>query len=289
LLKKEGSSVESYYSRIVGKRNYKRVFGPAFNAVISQRADDFPADTLFKKRPRRKDILKSFTFPGGVQTITDTIASQSGIIVLKSKEVREIRYGYNLFALRTADGERFETEALALATPASVSAELLRSAFPALAEKISFIETHPVESAGVALKRGLVSLRPLAGLIPVDDSFHSVVSRDTVKDDQFRGFCFHFKPHRRDNNEKLQRISEVLKVELDQITHIMSKRNIVPSLKGGHDALVNDIDGLLSGKPLFLTGNYFSGLAIEECVTRSLTEYRRMKDTASGSYPCDSI
>ena len=59
-LKKDGESVESYYGRIVGRKNYQRVFAPAFNAVISQRANDFPADMLFNKRPRRKDVIKSF-------------------------------------------------------------------------------------------------------------------------------------------------------------------------------------------------------------------------------------
>jgi oxygen-dependent protoporphyrinogen oxidase len=49
-LSKSGQTVGSYYSRIVGKRNFDRVIGPALSAVPSQRADDFPADMLFKKR-----------------------------------------------------------------------------------------------------------------------------------------------------------------------------------------------------------------------------------------------
>ncbi len=48
-LKKTGQSVESYYSKIVGKRNFDKVFQRLFNAVPCQRANDFPADMLFKK------------------------------------------------------------------------------------------------------------------------------------------------------------------------------------------------------------------------------------------------
>src|SRR5208337_2269436 len=55
-LRPEGQSVESYYSRIVGCTNFARVIGPAINAVLSQKANDFPADMIFKKRLRRKDI-----------------------------------------------------------------------------------------------------------------------------------------------------------------------------------------------------------------------------------------
>ncbi len=64
--KKAGETMESYYSKVVGKKNYSRVFGPVFDAIISQTANDFPADALFKKRPRRKDVLKSFTLSHGL-------------------------------------------------------------------------------------------------------------------------------------------------------------------------------------------------------------------------------
>ena len=42
--KMEGETVESYYSKIVGKNNFARAVCPMFNAVICQRANDFPAD-----------------------------------------------------------------------------------------------------------------------------------------------------------------------------------------------------------------------------------------------------
>src|SRR3990172_11015093 len=96
-LKKTGRSIKSYYSRVVGKSNYERVFGHAFDAVISQKADDFPAEMLFKKRPRRKDILKSFTLAGGLQTIIDSIESRPGIEVIRESEVQRIEYREGCF------------------------------------------------------------------------------------------------------------------------------------------------------------------------------------------------
>jgi oxygen-dependent protoporphyrinogen oxidase len=41
--------------------------------------------------------------------------------------------------------------------------------------------------------------------------------------------------------------------------------------------LVRELDSLLAGKGLLLTGNYFIGLAIEDCVSRSLSEFRRLR------------
>ena len=59
-LKKAGQTVRSYYGRIVGPGNFARVFSAVFSAVPSQKADDFPADMLFKKRGRDKGFPKSF-------------------------------------------------------------------------------------------------------------------------------------------------------------------------------------------------------------------------------------
>ena len=73
--KMEGETVESYYSKIFGKRNFERVIGPMFNAVICQKSNDFPADMLFKKRARRKEVIKKFSLQGGLQSITDAIAA----------------------------------------------------------------------------------------------------------------------------------------------------------------------------------------------------------------------
>jgi oxygen-dependent protoporphyrinogen oxidase len=58
--RKEGVSTYAYYSGVVGKRNYARVLAPFLSAVPSQSVDAFPATgdgSLFKKRPRRKDVV----------------------------------------------------------------------------------------------------------------------------------------------------------------------------------------------------------------------------------------
>lgn len=275
-LKQEGRSVESYYSGIVGRTNYERVIGPAMNAVISQRANDFPANMLFKKRLRRKDVMKKYTLTGGVQTITDAIASQKAFEIVKGKEVSGIKSVGRRFQTTTGD-ETYESNSLALATPASAAARLLNEPFPALAEKLAQIKVESVESVGVALRKELVSLPPAAGLIPESDSFFSVVTRDTVRDDTYRGFTFHFKPGLLSYSAKLKRISEVLGVKQEQLGNVVAKENFIASLRVGHEALVRSIDQAIAGHQLFLTGNYFDGLAIEDCVARSHKEFSRLK------------
>ncbi len=282
-VKKSGRSVESYYSAIAGSRNFRRVLAPAFNAVISQRADDFPADMLFKKRTRRKDIIKKFTLSGGIGTITDSIASEPGILVAKGKEAQAVNRGKDFFEVTTTDGAHYESPGLALATPAPVAARLLQSTFPEISQCLSQISAKAVESLGVAVKKDAVSIERVAGIIPVEDSFYSVVSRDTVRHDSYRGFTFHFRPGVADHEAKLKRICEVLGVQRDHLDYIISNENLVPCLRPGHDKLIHTVDNLVAGSRLFLTGNYFSGMAIEDCVSRSLKEFNRLMALQSHS------
>lgn len=276
-LKKEQQSVESYYSKIVGRKNFKRVFEPAFNAVISQSANDFPADMLFKKRTRRRDILKSFTFPTGIQTIADAIISRHGLEVMTGLEIRSISHENNLFSVSADNGRGFESQILAVATPCSVSAGLLQATYPDISRLLMQIRSVTIESAGVTVKKEAVSFKPLAGIIPANDSFFSVVSRDIVPNENYRGFTFHFRPGLISRDAKFKRICEVLGVNRGQLENVEEKDNIVPALRVGHERLIADLDRLLAGKRLLLTGNYFGGLAIEDCVSRSLSEFSRLK------------
>ena len=144
-LKPEGQSIESYYSRIVGCTNFERVIGPAINAVLSQKAADFPADMLFKKRLRRKDIIKKFTLTGGLGAIADGIALQKNIDIIKGKEVLAVTSKGHGFEIAT-DNARYYADTMAMATPASVAARLLQESFPGVSAKLSQIKVEAVES-----------------------------------------------------------------------------------------------------------------------------------------------
>jgi len=283
--KKTGRSIEEYYSKIVGQKNYKKVFGPLFNAVICQEARDFPADMLFKKRPRRKDVLKSFTMTRGLQSITDAIMARSGVTLISGKTVDRVSFSKDIFTVVTTDDEGYQASALALATPPMTATTLLKTSFADLSALLSRIRVETVETVGVALERDAVAIPSLAGIIAVEDSFFSVVSRDTVRDDRYRGFAFHFRPGVADYDAKLGRIAKVLGVERRQLIHVARTENVVPSLRVGHDLLTAEIDRLISEKRLFLTGNYFSGVAIEDCVSRSNSEFFRLNSLMKPKQP----
>ena len=272
---KDGMSVRAYYSRLVGLRNYGRVFGPLFAAVPSQRADDFPADMLFKKRERRKDVPRSFTMVGGLQTMIDSIAGDSRITLDLCSEVVSLARTDDGVSLVLADGRRYGARYASLAVPPPVAATLLRSDFPGVAEALSLIKTSCIHTLGLVLRRDCTPIEPVAGIIPLDYRFYSAVSRDTVPDPNWRGFAFHFRAGVT-RDEALRQATMLLAVEGNAIEHVAERDVVLPSPVVGHQQIVLSIDKHIVGTPLFITGNYFGGLAIEDCVLRSRAEAARL-------------
>lgn len=275
--KKEGASVAQYYTSILGRKNYSKVLAHAFNAVMCQQANDLPAEFMFKKRPRRKDVLRTYTLTEGIQGFPAAALKHDRVTFHGGVKIVGIEKSGGGFTVTTADGARHDAGFLALATPANVSARLLERASPALSEKIARIQVEQIETVGVVLKKEDVGIPPVAGLIAPNDVFYSAVSRDVVPDPTYRGFAFHFKPNVLDEEGKIRRIAAALHASPDKIVGRTFRDNVLPSLKVGHQSLIESIDAQLAGTHLLLTGNYFVGVSVEDCVLRSTSEFARLK------------
>jgi UDP-galactopyranose mutase len=275
---KRGRTMAQYYGGLLGPCNYARWLKPFLAAVPSQDADGFPADgpgSLFKKRPRRKEFPRSFGFDGGLQTVCDAALRTPGLRVETGAAAARIAPSAAGFAVTTADGRAFEAPVAALATPIDVAAALLRQDFPALAQALAPVRTVSVDSLGVVLPRARCWMPECAFVIPAGDLFYSAVTRDPFPDPERRAFTFHFRSgHSR--QEQLQRMSEVLRVPVAELGEPETRRTLLPAPALGHDRVVAALDGLLAGRRLALTGNYFQGLAIEDCVQRSFLEFDRV-------------
>ncbi len=275
-LKKEGLSVREYYSKIVGVNNYNNTLSHFFNAVPSQPTDDFPADMMFKSREKRKEVLKNYTFTDGLQSVAKAVAKSKGINVFTGQEVTGIELLDGRYAITTKAGVTHSAATLALATPSAVSSRLLQTIEADIARHLGTLKAASVDSVGVVVKKEDISVKPVAAIISPNDIFFSAVSRDTVPDDRYRGFAFHFKPGE-SGETKMKRITDVLGIREDTIIHKHEVVNTVPSLRVGHKQWLEKMNGMLEGKNLLLTGNYFGGMAIEDCVSRSLSESKRLK------------
>jgi protoporphyrinogen oxidase len=273
--RKQGQTVAEYYGKLVGRQNWKRVFAPLFATVLSQPAENFPAEILFKKRPRRKDIPRSFTFAGGIQTLTDRIAAEPGITLRTNAAARALARKDGGFVVEIAGGDRVVARRLALALPAPEAAGLLAPLAPEIATILARIHVAKIESVGVVAESRHLRLPRLAGIVPVNDSFFSVVTRDVVPDQSLRAFTFHFRPGL-PLDQRIDRICNVTGLSRAELAHVATHVSCLPALSLGHAGIAEEIDRYLPGSGLSITGNYFGGLAIEDCSLRSAKEANRL-------------
>ncbi len=276
--KKAGASLAEYYGALFGRRNYARLLSPAFAAVLSQPADGFPAQWLFRRKPRLKEAPRKYTWPTGLQGLAEALVEEAPFEVRTGLAVTSVRRkadGYEI----DAGGQGLHCRYLAMATPPDAAAHLLLDGHPRLAARLSAIPMAEIESLAVVVAADKVKLPLVAGLIGVNDAFYSVVSRDYLAHPRLRGFTFHFRPHRLDAQAKLARIREVLGIAADDILARREVRNRLPALEVSHVELVDEIEALIKGRRLFLTGNYFQGLSIGDCADRSTREAYRLLQT----------
>jgi UDP-galactopyranose mutase len=71
-------------------------------------------------------------------------------------------------------------------------------------------------------------------------------------------------------------MAAVLRVPRTDLGEVVETRRTLPAPALGHGEIVAELDRLLAGGRLALTGNYFAGLAIEDCVQRSFAEWKRI-------------
>jgi len=276
---KGGKTVAGWFGGLVGPKNYREVVAPFLAAVPSQNADGFPVQgpgSLFKKRPRREEFPRSFGIQGGLQTLCEAAARLPNVTVLGGVEARRVARAGTGFAVELSDGRTVEAASCAIAVPAPVAAGLVEREWPKIAAALRRIGTSSVETLGVVVAREKIRVPEVAFLVAADDVFYSAVTRDTFPDARWRAFAFHFKEGRATRDEKLRRAAETLGVAPADFAAVVEERRTLPAPRLGHGELVAELVAALAGEPLALTGNYFEGLAIEDCVQRSFAEWKRV-------------
>jgi UDP-galactopyranose mutase len=102
-----------------------------------------------------------------------------------------------------------------------------------------------------------------------------------VPDPDWRAFTLHFKPGST-GEQRRARACEVLGLAPEDLEDVCERQSVLPSPRRGHAELVRTIDRLLAPRALALTGNWFGGLAIEDCVSRSRAEWQRVAGLPAG-------
>ncbi|MCF7995627.1 MAG: FAD-dependent oxidoreductase [Chromatiaceae bacterium] len=277
-VKKAGKTVAEYYGKVLGQKNYQALFSPAFRSVVCQDADDFPAEALFRKKPRRKDVLRAFTMPSGLADIPSAIATQPGFNVRYGAQVHRISAANQGEGIRVElqDGAHLSCERITLAVPPDVARTLLSEAVPEAATAIAGVGVAEIDTLVLVFERSKLEVEEIAGLISVDGAFLSAVSRDFLPDDRYRGFAFHFPGGQLSETEREQAACRAIDASVDDIVAKAQVHNRLPALRRDHMERIQALDSALASGQIAVTGNWFLGVSIEDCVTRSRSEHERL-------------
>ena len=272
---KKGKTVREYFEPVVGARNYCPLFSNLFRAVISQNADDYPAELFLKKRKNRMgEFPHKYTFQKGIGALLDAIVERNRLSVQYGTSAISVSLVDSLYAVSANDGIYYAKN-IAFATDPQTAGRLAKEIDSDVSGTLSSIELSHTESFGVIVEKDSISfLKEIAGIVPMNDDFFSVVARDAVSHLLYRGFTFHFGEGRYSLEEQLDTVCKVLAIDKNQIIEYSTTRHVLPSLRMKD---VNVADSINAHRNAYFLGNYFFGLSLEDCVHRSLVEYERYK------------
>lgn len=275
---KENRTVKEYFSKIVGKSNYEKLFSCLFRAVISQSADNYPAELFLKRRKDRfEDFPRKYTFREGIASLLNTIVEKDNLTVLTNSKVDKIERTEEgkLYKVTTSEGNSYTTYSLGLASDTQNSAKLLSELEPKTASLLSTVPLFHSESLSVVVPKEKIDLQAVAGIISLSEDFHSAVSRDLIEDPKLRSFTFHFEKGEKSDQEKMEVVCKVLKIVKEDVLDSKLVNHVLPSLRIEHLNMADKVASLRTDENIYILGNYFYGLSLEDCVNRSVDEFAR--------------
>jgi protoporphyrinogen oxidase len=273
--KRDGKTVKEYFGKIVGRKNYEKVFSRMFSAVIVQNADDFSAEFFLKKRKTKsKGHPKSFILKRGMQSFMHALTESDQLEVLTAEKVENIQSDGD-YKVTTSTGKIFTAKDIALAVTPSVAGSVLSDVQPELANLLKKYKSTEINSRTTVLPKDKVNFEPLSFVIPLQGSCLAMVTRDVMSHEENRGFSFHFQENHTSTEEQETFMADLLGVSKEDITETHTAKHQLPVLNLEHKERIEKIKKLADDTGIYLTGNYFNGLSLEDCVERSNQEFAR--------------
>lgn len=275
--KRDGKTVKEYFSKIVGKKNYDKLFTRMFSAVIVQNADNFTAEYFLKKRnTKSKEHPKSFILKKGMQSFMERLAETENIEVLTTQTVVSVKKEEHVH-VSTASGETFTAKDIAFAIAPELVAKFVSEFSPKLTERLNEFPTQNIISRGSVLAKDKIGFEPVSFVIPLQGPCFSMVTRDVMSHNDSRGFAFHFEDGKISKEKQEQFMAELLDVDKSELGDTIEAKHRLPLLTLGHKERIQEIQELAEEAGIYLCGNYFNGLSLEDCVERSVNEFERYK------------
>jgi Protoporphyrinogen oxidase len=273
--KRDGKTVKEYFGKIVGRKNYNNVFTRMFSAVIVQNADNFSAEYFLKRRKTKsKEHPKSFILKKGMSSFMEALASHENIKIQLNTKINQLTKNQEGFEVKSEAGNVFASKDIALAVSPKLASELCKDLNVDLSDVLADYPIQNIESRAVVLPKEKLNFDPVSFIIPLQGPCFSMVTRDVMAHDNMRGFAFHFEENHIGKEEQEKFMAELLC--LDSVdAEIAETKHKLPLIKIGHTERMANIKQLAEETGIYITGNYFNGLSLEDCVERSKQEFER--------------
>jgi protoporphyrinogen oxidase len=274
--KRDGKTVKEYFSNVLGKKNYDKVFTRMFSAVIVQNADNFSAEYFLKRRKTKsKNHPKSFILKNGMSSIVKAILAHENIDIAYKAKVNSLEHSKG-FSIGTEDGNSYSAKDLAFASSPAQLVNLVEGLNPELADLMNEFPIQNLESTALILDKDKPGVEPVTFVIPLQGACYSMVTRDVLTDEKYRGFACHFQKDDMSNGEQEATMAKLLAV--DEIPQTVKAYHTLPLIKIGHKERMAGIIYQAEKMGVYITGNFFNGLSLEDCVERSSQEAKRYLD-----------
>lgn len=270
LQSRDGLSVSRYFTKIFGKYNYDKVLKYCFDAVLCQDSENFPASYLFKTRKKNKHFPRSFTLEKGLSQL---FIQHPSIETNMNCTVKSLHHHNQQWEITTDTGILY-ARSICLATPWHVSQKLLNTTNHPLANSPHQPQCSPITSISLIFDKASLTTKRFSFNIGIDQDYYSFMSRDVINHPKYRALTVYAKGMLDD-----KAICDFLKNFIKQhqlptpLKHI-SHYYQLPKYQTQHSDFLQHLEKHCDDH-LYLCGNYFTRLAIEDCLSRSTSEIKR--------------
>ena len=288
LSSRQGKTLYQHYRSLFGAYNYDQVLRHCFNAVLCQQADSFPAELLFNVKKRNKRFPRQFALHGGMSALIRHLIDYYQLNVHTGCAVTAVRAAAGGVQIESAAGYDYAKNVV-LATPSDVSAALVEPVNTGAAAQLGCVRRSTIHSCALRWPAHAGTLPRCAGLIGMEADFYSAVSADPCCSAQTveRALVVHFKPHAGSSGEALlQRACTIAGIDVEQVSHWQVKTQSVPALVPDDLQRVQQAARQLASSHIYLCGNYFARLAVEDCVQRGCKVVKQLS-SATGRQDAD--
>jgi oxygen-dependent protoporphyrinogen oxidase len=251
-------TVSAYARRRFGEEAYQRLFNPMMNGIYAGNAEMLSAYSVFKKQGPRKII----GMKGGFKTLTHALASKLG----------------NSIKVNSTVSDFSDFDKVHLATPAFVTAELIRHLDNDLADKLKSIRYCDVSQIYCEVIPGERKFDGFGFLIPSEEKLSllgavcvSNLFPEKAPDGKmlFVLFCGGDRPYAFDPTAScaVAEFNEIMEPAITKVLHVEEWKKAIPQFYVGHEKIVDQIGQFEKKNPqIRIIGNYISGVAVGNCV-----------------------